>query len=1210
MPRALPITAPCERGIIGIRYLICSILYAESVALISLDELIVGARVEGLQRSGYVTLKGIEQIGEDTVNVFYVDQTGNLGSQLLYRSDESRLSIVEETTLPPLDADANTFKLAAEAYRIRLAYLYDPLLAVNTSAVEPLPHQISAVYEHMLDRQPLRYLLADDPGAGKTIMAGLLIKELILRGDVERCLIIVPGNLAEQWQDELRDKFQLIFEIMTNDKLHAAATGNWLQEVDLGIARLDKLSRDEELRPKLLDTRWDLIIFDEAHKLSASRFGNEVKRTQRFRLAEAISPITRHLLLMTATPHNGKEEDFQLFLSLLDGDRFEGRTRENTHKPEYGDLMRRLTKEQLVRFDNTPLFPKRRAYTVNYDLSDAEADLYEAVTRYVREEFNRADRLDEQRRGTIGFALTVLQRRLASSPAAIHSSLERRRRRLEEQLHEQELLQKGKRPAPGVRGNDPTWRWFSDADLEDLEDAPDEEVSEAEEQATLHATTAATIEELKEEIKTLRRLEALALAVLRSEEDRKWQELSRLIQDNEHMFDNAGARRKLVIFTEHKDTLRYLEKRISRLLGNPDAIVTISGGMARDHRKLAEARFKQEQSVEILLATDAAGEGINLQRAHLMINYDLPWNPNRLEQRFGRIHRIGQTEVCHLWNLVAYETREGQVFQRLLSKLEVENEALSGRVFDILGTVFEGTSLRELLIEAIRTDGTTTDTGTLHKVDLTMDHERLKELLDTRALALETLDSSTVQRIREQMERARLQRLQPFYIEAFFHEAFSKLGGTMRLREQRRWQIRNIPGELRRTSRSVGRSAPLLSSYERITFHHDHVEGAHGRVADLVSPGHPLLDTVVDQILDRYRDTLQRGTVLIDRTNRSVPTIRALVVVEHTILEGFTDDRDRRRVASRKLMTVMIDPAGAVEPAGSVPWLDLDVPDQNELAQAHVRIDEAWGTIDVGTRAIAYVAEQIAPEHFSEVNVQRATHIEKTRREVVRRLTREIAYWDHRAEDLRLEEQAGKTHRNLNSENARRRSEELHARLAERTAELDSQTVLSSQVPILRSIAVVVPEALLETSSSKEVHEGAPEAYSPDPVARQKIERIAMEAVAAAERSLGNVPQDVSAENRGYDIESRTPDGTLRFLEVKGRVAGATEITVTHNEMKYGFNNPNNYYLVIVLVGEDDTVDGPHYVCNPFDKEPMWITATSQVPLARILGSRTTEANP
>ncbi|MFW5642493.1 MAG: helicase-related protein [Alkalispirochaeta sp.] len=450
----------------------------------------------------------------------------------------------------------------------------------------------------------------------------------------------------------------------------------------------------------------------------------------RIRLAEAIAPLTRHLLLMTATPHNGKEDDFQLFLSLLDPDRFEGRRRDDTARPDYRDLMRRLTKEHLVRFDNTPLFPERRAYTVNYELSLPERELYEEVTRYVREEFNRADRLDEQRRGTIGFALTVLQRRLASSPAAIHTSLERRRRRFEEQLQEQELLQRSGRPggeagarpgggAGGETGGRPgdrspgegtkrehTWQWFTEDDLEDLEDAPDDEVIDAEEQAMLRATTAATIDELREEIKALRRLEAPALGVLRSKEDRKWKELSRLIQDNEYMFDRSGARRKLVIFTEHKDTLVYLTDRLGRLLGSSEPVVTIVGGMTREARRFAEARFKQDQDVQILIATDAAGEGINLQRAHLMINYDLAWNPNRLEQRFGRIHRIGQTEVCHLWNLVARETREGEVFQRLLSKLEVESEALSGRVFDILGTVFEGTALRNLLIEAIRSDGT------------------------------------------------------------------------------------------------------------------------------------------------------------------------------------------------------------------------------------------------------------------------------------------------------------------------------------------------------------------------------------------------------------------------------------------------------------------------------------------------------------------------
>ena len=335
------------------------------------------------------------------------------------------------------------------------------MLAVHTSVVEPLPHQITAVYEAMLPRQPLRFLLADDPGAGKTIMAGLLIKELIARGDLQRCLVVCPGSLAEQWQDELYRRFHLPFEILTNDKLEAARTGNWFLETNLVIARLDKLSRNEDVQQKLQapDCRWDLVVCDEAHKMSATFFGGEIKYTKRYRLGQLLSTLTRHFLLMTATPHNGKEEDFQLFMALLDGDRFEGRFRDGVHVADVSDLMRRMVKENLLKFDGTPLFPERIAYTVPYKLSDAEAQLYKAVTDYVREEFNRAEALENDKRaGTVGFALTILQRRLASSPEAIYQSLRRRRERLESRLRELELLQRGGQvafavadPRPGAR---------------------------------------------------------------------------------------------------------------------------------------------------------------------------------------------------------------------------------------------------------------------------------------------------------------------------------------------------------------------------------------------------------------------------------------------------------------------------------------------------------------------------------------------------------------------------------------------------------------------------------------------------------------------------------------------------------------------------------------------------------------------------------------
>lgn len=420
---------------------------------------------------------------------------------------------------------------------------------------------------------------------------------------------------------------------------------------------------------------------------------------------------------MTATPHNGKEEDFQLFLALLDGDRFEGRFRHGVHQVEVSDLMRRMVKENLVKFDGRPLFPERIAYTVPYKLSDPEAQLYKAVTDYVREEFNRAEALqNDKRAGTVGFALTILQRRLASSPEAIFQSLKRRRERLEKKLRELELLQRAE--ATQVAGA------VLDADeVEDLEDAPENEVESVEAAVLDQATAASTIIELKEEIKTLLRLEGLALDVRKNGDDTKWRQLSQLLGEiftkdglasrvaepitpygsGKIPPPKASPKQKLVLFTEHRDTLNYLTQRIATLLGRKDAVVCIHGGMGREDRRKSQESFLHDPSVQVLLATDAAGEGINLQRAHLMVNYDLPWNPNRLEQRFGRIHRIGQTEVCHLWNLVADETREGDVYRTLLEKLEQARVALGGQVFDVLGKLhFEGRPLRDLLIDAVR----------------------------------------------------------------------------------------------------------------------------------------------------------------------------------------------------------------------------------------------------------------------------------------------------------------------------------------------------------------------------------------------------------------------------------------------------------------------------------------------------------------------------
>ena len=687
-----------------------------------LEDLQTNAAVRGVLPDGLVTVVSVQWFGSEALELTYKTPTGKVANELLYRDDEQRLELAEVGRPWSFDGDGALFRLVSEAQRIRLAHLFDPVLAVHTSEVEPLPHQITAVYESMLPRQPLRFLLADDPGAGKTIMAGLLIKELIARGDLQRCLVVCPGSLAEQWQDELYRRFNLPFEILTNDKLEAARTGNWFLETPLVIARLDKLSRNEDVQHKLQapEAGWDLIVCDEAHKMSATFFGGEIKYTKRYRLGQLLSSLTRHFLLMTATPHNGKEADFQLFMALIDGDRFEGRFRDGVHAADVSDLLRRMVKEKLLKFDGTPLFPERIAYTVPYQLSAAEASLYKAVTDYVREEFNRAEALQNDRRaGTVGFALTILQRRLASSPEAIYQSLRRRRERLESQLRKLEVQQQGGRAALEFAASPA----FDPEDVEALDEAPDDEVLAAEEAVLDQATAAQSMAELRAEIDTLTRLERLALDVRRSGTDTKWRELASLLGEIFTVDGRVGQvaapdvpygvgqiprpasspRQKLVLFTEHRDTLSYLHDRITTLLGRAESTVLIHGGMGREARLKAQEAFRHDPQVQVLLATDAAGEGINLQRAHLMVNYDLPWNPNRLEQRFGRIHRIGQTEVCHLWNLVADGTREGDVYRKLLDKLEQARESLGGQVFDVLGKLqFEGRPLRELLVEAIR----------------------------------------------------------------------------------------------------------------------------------------------------------------------------------------------------------------------------------------------------------------------------------------------------------------------------------------------------------------------------------------------------------------------------------------------------------------------------------------------------------------------------
>jgi SNF2 family DNA or RNA helicase len=1172
--------------------------------MIRLEDIKKDAQIRGIIPNEIVRVITVEPVGENAITVYYKDDAGKIAEQMFFRSDEARLTLAQEGRSWSFDAPGEEFKLGLEAYRISEAALFDPMMAVHTSNVEPLPHQISAVYESMLPRQPLRFVLADDPGAGKTIMAGLFIRELLMRADAKRILIVSPGSLSGQWQDELYEKFDLQFEIFSREKQEQSATRNFFEENNLLICRLDQLSRNEDFQEKLKHTEWDLIIVDEAHKLSANYFGNKINKTKRFLLGEMLGTITRHLLLMTATPHNGKEEDFQIWLSLLDADRFYGKFREGAHKVDVSDMMRRMVKEELLKFDGTPLFPERRAYTANYHLSPIEASLYEQVTDYVRNEMNRADRLDGKRKGTVGFALTQLQRRLASSPEAIYQSLKRRRKKLEDRLNEMKLAARGQSANPmGFAETTVPEFVYQRREIEvpdDIDDL-DEEMNAEEyelytEQVVDQATAAETIPELQAEITILQDLENQALAVVHSGSDKKWEELSSILQEREQMFMPNGSRRKMIIFTEHKDTLNYLRDRIGGLLGNHEAVVLIHGGVNRDHRRQVQEEFRNNPDVLVLIATDAAGEGVNLQNANLMVNYDLPWNPNRLEQRFGRIHRIGQTEVCHLWNMVANETREGEVFQKLFDKLEIEKKALGGKVFDILGEAFENKSLKELLVEAIRYGDSPEVRARMSQViDNSLDTDRLKEIIKRNALIEQHMGLDQLYAVKEEMEKAEARKLQPYFIRAFFTEAFQKLQGEMRPREAGRFEIRHVPASVRERDRVIGETrTPTLKKYERICFE-KHLIRQHGKpMADLVHPKHPLMHSVTDLVLEAHRGKLKQGAVLVNPNDDGVEP-KVLFMISHTVREG---GGDGKRVVSRRLQFVEIDRHGNSTNAGWAPHLDLQPIDDYDLGLIKDVMGEPWLNNNLDALALSHASQKLVPEHYEEAKGRREHHADKALAAVHERLTKEINYLYGRAIKLDEDVKAGKQPR-IQPENFKRKAEELEARLEQRTKELLDMKNIVSSTPVVVGGALVIPQGLLAQRKGETT-------FTVDAAARARVERVAMEAVIKVEQTLGHAVTDVSAEKCGWDVTARPPrneNGSIkpdRHIEVKGRAKGQSTITVSRNEIIYGLNQADKFMLAVVIV-DGDAFDGPHYIRNPFTIEPDFGVASVNYDLNDLL---------
>ncbi|WP_454163375.1 helicase-related protein [Gordonia iterans] len=1154
-----------------------------------------------------VTLVAVTPQSETSATVVVRGDDGAFSEEMLFADDLAAVSLVQdEGRRWTFDADPQQFRLATEAVRISMAGIGDPMVAVATSDISPLPHQLRAVYGELLPQTPLRFLLADDPGAGKTIMAGLYAKELLLRGDLARMLIVAPGGLVEQWQDELGSKFGLQATVLSRELIAASPHGDPFPGNPLMIARMDQLARNPELLAHLEDSEWDLVVVDEAHRMSASWHGpgGDLRETQRFRLGRLLGTVTRNLLLMTATPHAGNEDNFQVFLSLLDEDRFAGRQQSSGTADTTG-LMRRMVKEELLTFEGKPLFPERIAETVPYKLSHDERELYEEVTHYVRHQMNQVTRDgDSPQRRTVGFALTVLQRRLASSTHAVLRSLERRRDRLRSRRAD---LAAGRVPVdgPGVHS-------LRNLDDYDADEYSAEEFETLEDEVLDAATAARTVAELDAEIVVLDQLVTLATRVRDRGIDEKWSQLRSLLTDRNLLRDKDGRPRKLIIFTEHRDTLDYLAQQLRNIIGNDDAVLTIHGGTSRTDRIAVREQFTNEPTRQILVATDAAGEGLNLQAAHLMINYDLPWNPNRIEQRFGRIHRIGQRNVCRLWNIVADETREGHVYARLLDKMEQQRAAYGGKLFDVLGEAFADRPLRDLLWNAILYGDDPQRLEEIEKVVNAEIAEGCETLIAERALAHETLSRTQLDRLRREMDEAHARRLQPHYIERFFRAAFSELGGRLSRREHGRFQISNVPAVLRaRDTRKAHGGRPVTRAYERVTFDPAAVSGTVR--ADLLAPGHPLMDELLDVVVETRSAALRSGATLFAPEDPSAEPY-VIVAMSGEVVDG------HGIAVSKRFAFVRVDADGSVSDAGPAPHLDLvplpDATSDSSVTDLSTRARTSPGSRSEGEHSLvgpllvepvrnavtnrvettpspmvepvrnavtnrvettrlekaatAWAATVAQQNHLRDVRDRLLPTVEKTRSAVRERLVEQINHLSSHAARLREERDAGSRRRRRQSpERLEQLAQELEVRLGRRMAELDRDASLNARPPVLQAAMLVIPAGAIHGPVGDRARDTA------------ATDRRAVAAVIAAEIALGRLPEEMPHNNPGYDIISEHPapataEGMRRppvFIEVKGRVEGGATFHVSANQVLYAKNTGHDHRLAMVRVSDR----GPEY---------------------------------
>jgi superfamily II DNA or RNA helicase len=1035
------------------------------------------------------------------------------------------------------------FFLLVEAARIRLAYSFDPFFAVSMSGVQALPHQLQAVYEPMLPQARLRFLLADDPGAGKTIMAGLLLKELKLRGVINYVLVLTPAPLTIQWQDELYSKFDEIFEIVNADMVGNQLAGNVWERYRQCITSLD-FAKQERITQNLEQIPWDLVIIDEAHKCSAHTQGEKVAKTRRYQLAERLSASAERILLLTATPHSGDPNQFAHFLRLLDADqfpdpRFDGlqldrKIMEDAREGGRDQWFLRRIKEELRDRDGNPLFTRRHVGTVPFTLTWPEEQLYKHVTEYINL-FLPYQQGGGARRNSIALARTVLQRRLASSLHAIHRSLERRASHFKDILQELERL-----PASEHEKILQKYRLLASSGYED-EESDSGDLDEQQEEAMENFPVMQRVDRLRAEVQELEKLVQEAAKVKASGEEAKLRALRTCIEGAQfyELYDGRG---KLLIFTEHRDTLEYLRNHLQKW---GYTTCEIHGGMNAVLRREAAQRFYE--SAQVCIATEAAGEGINLQFCHLMINYDIPWNPNRLEQRMGRIHRIGQRSDIYIFNFVSTNTVEGTILERLFSKLEEIRGQLGDRVFDVVGQLL---ALNEIRLEDILREVASNParieeyTGQIEQLST----EQLAQLEQATGVALATSQVDLAW-VRGTDVRSQERRLMPEYVEKFFQRAAEREKISMRKRVDGLYTIERVPSQ----------------EYRKLTFDKTVQQRPEHQDAVLLSPGHPLFAALSEVLQTDLEPAKGHAVIFVDpRAGESyqVHFFEVQIVSEEPVADtrqdGATGESNTQVLYAT--LAAVLDGPGGKELAPADLLHDLTPLPENATVEAEMDAPDPQAIVTL--------------EHWIRIKVQfplkqqqakdRQRLLQIRREYMSKMFSEQIKHVQHRYMRLYQRVQKGDEAARLARDEADRRQKELRIRQREKLAELDSLQVVREG--IVRYIGTALVGPITKTSLAAQLEQQSN--ITPGELVRNdEIERIGMDYVMAYEQKRGWQPEDISKnhDGSGFDIRSTDPQtGEMRRIEVKARAGEGEFVELTPNEWIQGRRHGESYWLYIV----------------------------------------------